>query len=142
MTINRSLAEMIFPLPEKDVRTCADDFIVRAASLIAALYSIEPVLGTYRIHGKNHWFSTDRRMSPEFLATLDCYLNRKLAENGIEATSSYFYLMYCWWDLVKEKRYFTLGFLMIKVCVRQRDKHTFGHTYRFVFYGTQVIKRL
>jgi glycosyltransferase involved in cell wall biosynthesis len=140
MTINRSLAEMVFPLPENDVRTCADDFIVRAASLVAALYSIEPVLGTYRVHGKNHWFSTDRRMSPEFLATLDSYLNMKLAENGIEATSSYFDSMYCWWDLVREGRYLTMGVLMIKVCVRQRDKHTFGHTYRFVFYGLKSSK--
>jgi glycosyltransferase involved in cell wall biosynthesis len=132
MSINRSLAEMIFPLPEQYVRTCADDFIVRAASLVAALHSMEQVLGIYRVHGTNHWFYTDRRMSSEFIATLDSYLNRTLAERGIEGTMSYFDSMYCWWDLLKDKRYVTLISKMIMRCVAQRDKHTMGHTYRFV----------
>jgi glycosyltransferase involved in cell wall biosynthesis len=132
MSINRSLAEMIFPLPEKGVRTCADDFIVRAASLVAALYSIEPVLGTYRVHGSNHWFSTNRRMSVEFLTTLDSYLNQTLANNGIIGTISYYDSMYCWWDLVDDRSWLKLIITMVKICVIQRDKHTFGHTYRFV----------
>jgi hypothetical protein len=123
---------MIFPLPEEHVRRCADDFVVRAASLVAALHSMDPVLGSYRVHGTNHWFSTDRRMSPEFIATLDSYLNRQLANAGIAATISYFNSMYCWWDLLKDKRYLRLVLQMIRICVLQRDKHTFGHAYRFV----------
>jgi len=132
MSINRSLAEMLFPLPETNIRTSADDFIVRASSLVAALYSMEPVLGTYRVHDTNHWFCTDRRMSPEFLSTLDSYLNHKLAENNIDASISYFDSMYCWCDLVTDKRWFALIWKMVKLCVMQRDKHTFGFAYRLV----------
>jgi glycosyltransferase involved in cell wall biosynthesis len=139
MSINRSLAELIFPLPEKDVRTCADDFVVRAASLVAALYSIEPVLGIYRVHGSNHWFSSNRRMSVEFLTTLDSYLNQKLADNNIVGTISYFDSMYCWWDLVKDRAWLKLIVKMIRICVLQRDKHTFGHTYRFVRDVSKII---
>jgi glycosyltransferase involved in cell wall biosynthesis len=132
MSINRSLAEMLFPLPEKGVRTCADDFIVRAASLVAALYAIEPVLGTYRVHGSNRWFSTNRRMSVEFLTTLDTYLNQKLASNGIVGMISYYKSMYCWWDLIKDRSWLELMVKMVGICLSQRDKHTFGHTYRFI----------
>jgi glycosyltransferase involved in cell wall biosynthesis len=135
MSINRSLAKMIFPLPQ--VITSADDFIVRAASLIATLYSMEPVLGTYRVHGANHWFSSDRRMPLEFHAALDSYLNRKLVENGIAGTVSYFDSMYCWWDLVRDRCWLELIAKMVKRCAIQRDKHTIGYLYRVICYAVK-----
>jgi glycosyltransferase involved in cell wall biosynthesis len=138
MSMNRSLAKMLFPLPEKHIRACADDLVVRAASLVAALYSIEPVLGTYRVHGANLWFSTDRRMSPEFLATRDSYLNQKLAENNIAGTLSYYDSMDSWWDLVKDKRWLELLYKMTKAGVMQHDKHTLGRTYWVARYALET----
>jgi len=138
MSINQSLAKMVFPLPE--VRTSADDFIVRAASLVAALYSMEPVLGTYRVHGANHWFSSDRRMPLEFHAVLDSYLNQKLVENGITGTVSYSDSMYCWWDLVKDRCWLELFAKMVKGCAKQRDKHTIGHSCRVICYAVKSQK--
>jgi glycosyltransferase involved in cell wall biosynthesis len=139
MSLNRPLAKMLFPLPEKVIRTSADDFIVRAASLVAALYSMEEVLGTYRVHDANHWFSTDRRMSPLFLNTLDSYLNKKLSENNIEAHISYFDSMYCWWDLVKDKRRFALIYKIVKRCIIQRDRHTLGFAHRVICYFFKTL---
>ena len=58
LVIRRELALRLMPLPTQHVRSCADDFIVRAAGLIGEVVGIPDVLGNYRVHGENAWYGT------------------------------------------------------------------------------------
>jgi glycosyltransferase involved in cell wall biosynthesis len=129
VSINRRMANLLFPLPERGVRTSADEFVVRGASLVGELHSTPEVLGVYRVHGENAWFCGNQRMSAEYIAILDNYLNRKLAENNLPGRISYFDSMFCWWDLVREQRTADLLWRMIKLNAAQHDLHTLRFTF-------------
>ena len=62
ISLNRRLANMLFPLPQT-TRTSADDFIVKASSLLGEVYSLDKRLAYYRLHGNNAWYYSDRRHS-------------------------------------------------------------------------------
>jgi glycosyltransferase involved in cell wall biosynthesis len=124
LSINRMLARKIFPLPEMAVRVSGDDFIVCGASLLGEVYSINDILGRYRVHGNNHWFHTDRRKSPEFLGRLQKYLNEKLVENGLSPVISFDNSIYAWSGLVDDQRWFKLAWHMFKLSVKQHDRYT------------------
>ncbi len=56
IALSRELATRIFPIPEKEVRTSADDFLVRAALVIVEVYGVDCVFYEYRLHGVNNWY--------------------------------------------------------------------------------------
>ena len=99
ISINRALAHRLFPIPERGVRISGDDFIVCGASLIGEVYSIGKKLGSYRIYGDNNWHGSDQKKSPEFIATLQSYLNRKLVENGKSPVIAFEDLIFAWTGL-------------------------------------------
>jgi glycosyltransferase involved in cell wall biosynthesis len=82
LVFRRDLALRIFPLPTKHVRYSADDFVVRGAALLGKIIGIPEALATYRVHGENAWYGKQIQKSPEFMAELEEYLNRKLVEAG------------------------------------------------------------
>lgn len=88
LMIERSLAERIFPVPE--VRISADDFVVRAASLLGEVYGISETLGAYRRHGSNNWLNSQRPKPKEFIADLEAYLNLKLVENHFDPVIDFY----------------------------------------------------
>ena len=122
------MSDLLFPLPEK-IRISADDFIVRGACLVGELHSSSDVLGVYRVHGQNHWFSGTRRKSAEFLETLDRYLNQKLKENNLLGRISYSESMWSWWDILSDERWAELAWRMIIANAVQHDWHTLLFTY-------------
>jgi glycosyltransferase involved in cell wall biosynthesis len=128
ISINRRMSDLLFPLPE-NIRISADDFIVRGACLVGELYSSSDVLGVYRVHGQNHWFSGTRRKSTEFLETLDRYLNQKLKENNLPGRISYSESMLSWWDILSDERWAELAWRMVKTNAVQHDRHTLLFTY-------------
>jgi glycosyltransferase involved in cell wall biosynthesis len=142
ISINRRMADLLFPLPERSVRTSADEFVVRGASLVGELHSTPEVLGVYRVHGENAWFSSNQRMSAEHIQALDNYLNLKLAENNLPGRICYSESMFCWWDLVRDGRGTELVWRMIKLNAAQRDLHTFRFTFGMCqFWARHVIER-
>lgn len=50
---------MIMPIPEEKYRICADEYLCMYAPFRGDIYTINEVLGIYRIHGKNNWCSKD-----------------------------------------------------------------------------------
>ena len=82
LVMHRELALRLMPLPTQHVRSCADDFLVRAAGLIGEVVGIPDVLGNYRVHGENAWYGTHAPKSREFIGQLETYLNQKLVEAG------------------------------------------------------------
>lgn len=143
VSISRALAKRLFPLPELRGSISADDFIVFGASLIGELHSIDPVLGFYRVHDKNKWFNSDRRKSAEFVTALDCYLNDKLVANGRAPCIAFYESMYCWNQLIGDKRWLKLIGSMMKLMLTQRDRQTFKSVYetmKLVFDRTPLRK--
>jgi glycosyltransferase involved in cell wall biosynthesis len=124
ISVNRRLADLLFPIPEKGVRVSGDDFIVCGASLVGDVYSLAEILGGYRVHGNNHWFRSDRRKSPEFMAALQNYLNAKLVESGRSPVISFNDSIYAWPDLVADRRWIALAWQMLKLSVKQHDRYT------------------
>jgi GT2 family glycosyltransferase len=49
----RKTLERIFPLPEAELRTGADAFLVRAAALVGPVVSTDEIAADYRSHGQN-----------------------------------------------------------------------------------------
>lgn len=94
IAISRELATRIFPIPEKGVRTSADEFIIRPALLIGEVHGVNSVLSKYRIHGKNNWYAKQKANSKEFIVALDDFLNTKLKEDNKSPVISYFDSMY------------------------------------------------
>jgi len=133
-SINRRMADLLFPIPE-NIGTSADCFIVYGASLVGELHHISDVLGGYRIHGNNHWFSRWSRQkigkggwSVEFIETLDRYLTQKLKENQLPGRISYSDSMHCWEDMALDGRWTKLAWKIAKANAAQHDRHTWGYT--------------
>jgi glycosyltransferase involved in cell wall biosynthesis len=82
ITITRSLAKQVFPLPQESIRISADVFLVKAASLNGKVYSTNYPLTQYRIHGNNSWYGNKIKKEFEeqkkFFFELDKFLNSKL----------------------------------------------------------------
>jgi glycosyltransferase involved in cell wall biosynthesis len=129
LAINRSLADRVFPLPEEGVRISGDDFIVCGASLLGDVYSVNDILGGYRVHVNNNWFRSERRKSPEFLDILQNYLNAKLVENSLLPVIAFDDSIYVWSGLAADRRWLKLGFHMLKLAVKRRDRYTTTFVY-------------
>lgn len=94
IAMSRELAMHIFPIPEKGVRTSADEFIVRPAFLLGEVYGIDCVLSEYRLHGENNWYGDKKIKTKEFAVLLEEFLNTKLKENNKNPVLSFFDSMY------------------------------------------------
>ncbi|MDZ4701668.1 MAG: glycosyltransferase [Rhodothermales bacterium] len=53
MTLRREVAAQLFPLPEPDLRSVADGYLLMLAPLLAEVASTPDVLAIYRLHGGN-----------------------------------------------------------------------------------------
>jgi glycosyltransferase involved in cell wall biosynthesis len=137
IALNRRLAQLLFPLPEQIARTSADDFIVKASSLLGTVYSLDKCLACYRLHGTNAWFYSDRRHSEEFYRELDSYLNDKLRENYLPAVMARDDSMDCWADLVWARRWRKLA----KHVGKQMLLHPDGFTLKYLYNTTKLAFR-
>jgi glycosyltransferase involved in cell wall biosynthesis len=129
LSLNRHLISRLFPIPEKGISTSADDFVVKGASLIGELYSLQDVLGSYRVHGKNLWHGSTRQKSPHFISTLDEFLNQKLTEKGLEPVLDFNESMYAWQHIIDDRKWARLGKQMLKATIKQHDFHTTSYIY-------------
>jgi glycosyltransferase involved in cell wall biosynthesis len=138
ISINRRLADMLFPLPEEGIRISADDFIVFGGSLLGDIYSMKDILGGYRTHGDNRWYRSGKRKSEAFLRVLQDYLNDRLVVNGLSPVISFENSIYAWSGLVTDRRWLKLGGHMLRLSVKQRDLYTA----QFIYYTLMTIGML
>jgi glycosyltransferase involved in cell wall biosynthesis len=130
ISLNRVLADRLFPIPEDGIRTSADDFVVKGASLIADLYLLDLALGFYRIHGQNAWFAGSPQKSRAFNEALDRYLNDRLRESGRLPVMAFGKSMSCWAGLALERRWLTLFGHIARLAVLQHDRLTARYAYQ------------
>lgn len=130
ITITKSLANKVFPLPAEGIRISADVFLVKAASLYGTVYSTDNILTKYRIHGKNSWYG--RKSKKEFNETkyffseLDSFLNSKLADLGKKPVFSYL-------DSMSAKGYYRYHF------GSQSHKHLFDLAFKVLRWHVNFI---
>ncbi|MGF1588230.1 MAG: glycosyltransferase family 2 protein [Pleurocapsa sp.] len=111
LSISRTLANKVFPiLFEEGIKSSADVFFVKAASLLGTTYSTDKTLTKYRLHGNNLWFGQKDNKAIQtqinFFAQLDQYLNFKLVQANKQPCFSYM-------NSIVAKSYY-VGFLGIK----------------------------
>jgi glycosyltransferase involved in cell wall biosynthesis len=135
ISINRALADILFPLPEHSAKITADDYIVLGASLIGELHSVGSALGGYRVHGNNLYFNVDRRKVYDSVDVLEGYLNEKLTATYRLPVISFRHSMYFWEELAKEKHWLTLCVHMVRLLAVQHDKLT-------VKFGYDTLKQI
>src|SRR5262249_28058558 len=104
--------------------------VVKAATLVGNVYSLDRLLASYRLHDSNAWYSSSRRPSREFLQCLDAYLNQKLLESGLSQVMSIYDSMECWSWLVLDRQWLALGKHMARLTVAQRDLPTLAYVFR------------
>ena len=134
ISFNRSLSQRIFPLPESGIRVGADDFVRRAASLIADCHAIDRVLASYRIHGNNKWYGTaEEATGPiEHVEQLEVYLNDLLVRNDLDPVIRFRESMYFCTYLADKAEWGRLAGQIGRVLLRQRDLHTAKFTYELL----------
>jgi glycosyltransferase involved in cell wall biosynthesis len=143
ISINRSLKRLLFPIPEKDVRISADEFVVLGASLLAEVHCLAETLSTYRIHGKNLWQGGRQRYPPEFVRTLENYLNSKLRENGLSPVIAFEDSIWAWWSALEDRRWTKLFWLVLKICLKDHDRYTFVMAYHMAMtVGMRAMRNL
>jgi glycosyltransferase involved in cell wall biosynthesis len=135
ISINRALAERLFPIPEEGVRISGDDFVVCGAFLLGEVYSLATALGAYRIHGRNSWYGSRSQKPREFLEILQTYLNDKLVENGLSPVISFEDSIYAWPGMVADRRWAELARHMLTTTIRDHD----GYTLTFVYHTLMTI---
>jgi glycosyltransferase involved in cell wall biosynthesis len=141
LTVNRALAQLLFPIPEAGVKTSADDFVVYGAFLLADVHSIADKLGGYRLHGKNYWASSDKLKSPEHMHIIQGYLNDKLAENRMNVVIDWKNSIYAWHGLRDNGHWLQLSARMLKVFLRDRDRYTALFIYHNIMTIAMQLKK-
>jgi glycosyltransferase involved in cell wall biosynthesis len=131
ISLNRVLARRIFPIPEGGLKVGADDFVRRAASLIADCHAIGKVLGRYRVHENNRWHGTaDEKIGPaEHIEQLERYLNNLLVENNLEPVISFRNSMYYCVYLAEKGQWSALSKHVVRAFLRHPDLHTVRFMY-------------
>jgi glycosyltransferase involved in cell wall biosynthesis len=80
LSLRRDLADMIFPIPERSLKLCADLYITLAATIEAGVYTLPGAYTDYRIHENNRWESTSNSQSEKVRGFLNIVtlMNQKL----------------------------------------------------------------
>jgi glycosyltransferase involved in cell wall biosynthesis len=139
ISLNARLANMLFPLPQT-TRTSADDFIVKACSLLGEVYSLDKRLACYRLHGNNARYYSDRRHSLEFYRALDSYLNDKLIKNNLSPVMSRNDSMDCWADLVIARRWWELSKRIWSGLMIHHDRYTIIYIRKTIMFVLRELK--
>ncbi len=86
LSFSRNVLQMVFPIPEKPLVTCADAYVRNLAVYHAEIHSVNECLGVYRIHGKNLWNNEDILKSDSFMRIpfeITVLINEKLMSTGL-----------------------------------------------------------
>jgi hypothetical protein len=94
-------------MPDPSIRTSAYDLVLKGATVIADIYSLDEMLSSYRLHGDNTWYASSRRQSRDFLERVDAYLSQKLAESGLFSGASLYDSVACCTELVVDRKWLT-----------------------------------
>jgi glycosyltransferase involved in cell wall biosynthesis len=88
---SRNFLNQVFPIPEKEFRTCTDQYLFLLAPVYGYLQSLEEPLGFYRVHGDNYSLNPIDKYIPESIKRFEqcCHiLNQHLIKKGIDVEPS------------------------------------------------------
>lgn len=84
LSIDRSLASRIFPIPEASLRLCADIFVMLTATYFEGVHTVFEPLAMYRMHEDNNWQRRKKRKNDGALKYQEVHelVNRWLFDHG------------------------------------------------------------
>lgn len=81
LSFNKDLLNIIFPIPEKEFRLCADSYIFLYALYLSDIKYTNEILSFYRIHSNNNFIGTSKTKNTEELSLNAVKaVNKKLTE--------------------------------------------------------------
>jgi glycosyltransferase involved in cell wall biosynthesis len=80
LSVSRRIARGIFPLPETDLRLCADVYLSYRGLQLAEMFTSDEVLATYRVHGDNGWYG---RRDLDMIRQIVGLLNDRALADGL-----------------------------------------------------------
>ncbi|MCR8660521.1 glycosyltransferase family 2 protein [Paenibacillus endoradicis] len=81
LSFNREVLKLIFPIPEKDYRICADLYVKILFLNYHDIYSIDTPKGCYRTHDSNQWFINQANAEVYYRITLEKLNEVRIKEN-------------------------------------------------------------
>jgi len=95
LSLRRELAERIFPIPEQELRLCADIFVMLVATYLEGVHTLLEPFGIYRIHENNHWQKRRKRKNDSLLKYYEVHemVNRWLFERSLPPIPGFNLLM-------------------------------------------------
>ena len=82
-SFRRQILEKIMPMPEKEMKLCADVWLRCGALYFSDAISIDDCLGVYRVHGNNGWHDNLSKDRPNIANELVESLNKRLMEQQL-----------------------------------------------------------
>lgn len=82
LSFKRKLLDRFFPLPESELRICADAYMTRMALFFSRLKCLDEVLGFYRTSHQSHYLGRSRDARVGIMKVVFDVLNKKIGEMG------------------------------------------------------------
>lgn len=83
LSFNKTLLDVIFPIPEEEFKICADNYIFLYALYLREIKYTNEILSFYRIHSNNNFIGTSKtKDTEEFALKAVEAINKKLIESN------------------------------------------------------------
>ncbi len=82
LTFKKSVLSQIFPVPESELKICADAYITRMALYFSKLKILDEVLGYYRVHSSNIFYNNLQKKRCGIIYDILDLVNNKVQELG------------------------------------------------------------
>jgi len=82
LTFKRHVLKQIFPIPEPELKICADAYLTRMALYFSTLKIIDEPLGYYRVHSTNKFFNNLQNKQPGIIYDILNLVNKSVEKLG------------------------------------------------------------
>lgn len=145
ISFRRTSLAGLLPIPEH-IRMLADGYLVDLMPFVSRIQAIPEVLAIYRIHGKNHFYSDDKRVLAEdrkkrleMREILVEAMHKWLARNGYTKRQLPVWIFFNSWDLYLQSERFLIeppGRLhFFWWLIRRNFTDSVSQTWRFTFFN-------
>ncbi len=81
LSFKRTVLSQIFPIPEPELKICADAYVTRMALYFSKLKILDEVLGYYRVHSSNAFFNNLQKKQTGIIYDILGLVNRELKKS-------------------------------------------------------------
>jgi glycosyltransferase involved in cell wall biosynthesis len=151
LSLTKSMANIIFPLPEENLQLSADSFLVAAAGVFGKVYGLDYVLSGYRIHSGNEdrfFYSKTADVvwkagfeDKKLRVMIDDYLNNKLLKYGKKPIISFFDSLHSVYYYYYHDDVYDLIKLAFKIITWHLDKLTIKYFLLSIYLSLKILRK-